>query len=773
METTMMAVVRLLTLAVAVAVPFVAASSDDLAAVRQFAERVLGKELAGQVQFDLAPDDAIVDDLHRFEYESVDDELVIRGTSIAALTSALGWYLKYDANVHISWSGDQTDPLQGSHGLPKARGRVQRRRSVPLSYYMNVCTFSYTAVWWDWPRWERELDWMALNGINAPLALTGQEYIWRRVFVERFGMTRDELDEFFTGPAFLAWHRMGNLRAWAGPLSDKWIDQQRDLQVKILGRARALGMKAILPAFAGHVPAAAKRIWPDAEIRPASPWGAFEAKYTNVYMVQPGSPVFTDIGRAFVEEISREFGTDHLYNADTYNEMRPESMDHKYLSATAASTLESMTAADPDAIWVMQGWLFVDKRTWTPGNIEAYLSGVPDDRLVVLDLFSDVVPIYDQPNGYFGKRWIYNMLHNFGGNHGLYGRADVISSEPVRALTASDGKMIGIGLTPEGIEQNYALYELMLEMAWRHEPVDLDEWFRLFAWRRYGGPAPNGHVDLAWDLIQRNAYRCSSGQWSVTKTIAGVEPRFAFAARRFMNPIPHYDPATLVEAWYELLHAAPEFAHQATFRYDLVDVTRQVLNNFMLDVHARFVDAYRAGQVERAKQAGQQFLDVITDLDRILASDSHWLLGTWLDGARRAAQGNDDVPVDKFLFNARNLITMWGPRAEIADYASKDWAGLMESYYRPRWQLFFDMAVQSLEQRTQFDRSDYLHYAYRHELNWQHASDEFPTEPTGDTVEISRHLFHKYAGAIWTHGRPLERCPVDDLCRRAPLVAVQ
>lgn len=107
--------------------------------------------------------------------------------------------------------------------------------------------------------------------------------------------------------------------------------------------------------------------------------------------------------------------------------MRPESMDHKYLSATAASTvrrvapdlggerrvltwadaqLESMTAADPDAIWVMQGWLFVDKRTWTPGNIEAYLSGVPDDRLVVLDLFSDVVPIYDQPNGYFGKRWV-------------------------------------------------------------------------------------------------------------------------------------------------------------------------------------------------------------------------------------------------------------------------------------------------------------------------------------------------------------------------------
>lgn len=48
-------------------------------------------------------------------------------------------------------------------------------------YYQNVCTFSYSSVWWDWPRWEREIDWMALNGINLPLAFTGQEALWQEV----------------------------------------------------------------------------------------------------------------------------------------------------------------------------------------------------------------------------------------------------------------------------------------------------------------------------------------------------------------------------------------------------------------------------------------------------------------------------------------------------------------------------------------------------------------------------------------------------------------
>lgn len=61
-----------------------------------------------------------------------------------------------------------------------------------------MCTHSYSFVWWDWARWEWELDWMALNGINLALAWSGQEAIWQRV---RFPPPR---------PMFLSPHSSGS-----------------------------------------------------------------------------------------------------------------------------------------------------------------------------------------------------------------------------------------------------------------------------------------------------------------------------------------------------------------------------------------------------------------------------------------------------------------------------------------------------------------------------------------------------------------------------------
>ena len=209
---------------------------------------------------------------------------------------------------------------------------------------------------------------MALNGINLPLVyavsdrccplglclqstadacrITGQEYIWKKVsepaallkaaaatccfragvvahywpcqMYMELGLSRAELDEYFVGPAFLAWHRMvpiapyratplhrtawslhaeaavtgcmgvghqrglsmvparfmqsslvpaatassgglvaqGNLRKWGGPLPDSYIDAQHALTLRILRRMRAFGMKPVRPSyFAYCVPA--------------------------------------------------------------------------------------------------------------------------------------------------------------------------------------------------------------------------------------------------------------------------------------------------------------------------------------------------------------------------------------------------------------------------------------------------------------------------------------------------------------------------------------
>lgn len=133
-------------------------------------------------------------------------------------------------------------------------------------------------MWWNWSHWEREIDWMALHGVNLPLSFIGQEYVWREVYNE-LGLNDNDLDEFFSGPAFLPWQRMGNLDGWQGPLSVSWMNKSRALQLEILKRQREFGMKPVLPAFSGHIPRAVTRLFPNANVSHLSSWNDFPGTY--------------------------------------------------------------------------------------------------------------------------------------------------------------------------------------------------------------------------------------------------------------------------------------------------------------------------------------------------------------------------------------------------------------------------------------------------------------------------------------------------------------
>ncbi|OAY70094.1 Alpha-N-acetylglucosaminidase [Ananas comosus] len=169
-------------------------------------------------------------------------EILIEGTTAVELSSGLHWYLKYWTGAHISWDktgGVQIASVPSPGSLPRVDAQsVKVERPVPWNYYQNVVTSSYSFVWWDWKRWEKEIDWMALQGVNLPLAFTGQEAIWQK----GFNVSSEDLYGFFGGPAFLAWSRMGNLHGWGGPLSQNWLDQQLKLQKRILSHMVELGM---------------------------------------------------------------------------------------------------------------------------------------------------------------------------------------------------------------------------------------------------------------------------------------------------------------------------------------------------------------------------------------------------------------------------------------------------------------------------------------------------------------------------------------------------
>src|SRR5690606_23208888 len=145
------------------------------------------------------------------------------------------------------------------------------------------------------------------------------------------------------------------------------------LQKKILKRERELGMRPVLTAFSGHVPAQLKDKLPGIHVTKLD-WGGFSEEY-HTYFLDPLDPQFGRIQRMFLDEQIKEFGTDHLYGADPFNELKPPSLDPGYLKTVSKTIYESISAADTSATWLMMAWIFYfERETWSNERIAAFLS---------------------------------------------------------------------------------------------------------------------------------------------------------------------------------------------------------------------------------------------------------------------------------------------------------------------------------------------------------------------------------------------------------------
>jgi len=669
-----------------------------------------------------------------FELDSRDGKIVLRGNNGLSIASALNYYLKNYCFCDISWNGTN---LNLPAILPVVKGLVHKTTPYQYRYYLNYCTYNYSMAWWDWNRWQKEIDWMALNGINLPLAITGEEAVWQSVY-KSMGFTDKQLDEFFSGPAYFAWFWMGNIDAWGGALPQHWMDSHTELQKKILERERSFGMKPVLSSFTGHVPPSFKDKFPGAKVKKTN----WDAGFPDVYILDPDDPMFETIGKKYIEAQTKEFGTDHLYSADTFNENVPPTNDSTYLDGMSKKVFNSMAAADPKAIWVMQGWMFhYNNKFWQPQQIKALLNAVPNEQMIVLDLYSDAHPVWNRTEAYYGKPWIWSMLQNFGGNISLFGRMRHVAADPAVALHDPESKnMRGIGVTPEGIEQNPALFALMLENVWNDTPIDADKWLVNYAQRRYG--QSNIQINEAWHILLNTVYSGGLTEGG-PESIIVARPTFKKTIDRVLTKL-DYDPAQLLKAWTLFINASDSLKQSDGFQYDLVDITRQVLANYASPLQQKMVSAYQSKDKANFKLYSTQFLQLMDDMDALLSTRKDFLLGKWIAEAR--ANGISDKEKNLYEFNARDLVTLWGDKESgLREYSNRQWAGLIKGYYKPRWELFFDQLNKSLASGSKFDELTFDKQVKNWEWQWVNKHDNaYPDATKGNAVEVSKRLFEKY-----------------------------
>lgn len=664
-----------------------------------------------------------------FEIDARDGRVRLSGSGGVALASAFHWYLKYCCEAHVSWSGVQLDLPDP---LPATPGPIRKVSPHRYRYYLNFCTFSYSMPWWTWERWERELDWMALHGINLPLAAIGHEAVLIGA-LGALGLNEEEVRTWLAGPAYRAWGLMGNIDSWGGPVSRAWVDAQCALQQRIVKRMRELGMQPVFPGFAGHVPEALRRVFPHAGILQLPGWYG----YPGVHFLDPRDPLFKVLAREIVEQQRRLYGPGEFYATDLLHELEMPEGGHFDLKAVAQGILEGMRAANPEAIWVMQSW------SLRPD----VLCELPANRVLVLDLFCDSEPKWTQTDAFHGKPWLWCMLHNFGGRTGMSGRLDRIASDLPNALRhPKRGDLRGIGIAPEGIEQNPVIYDFMAEMAWRTESPDLAGWITRYTRRRYGGDAAEARK--CWEILARTVYRGPTAYGPVESVICARPSTNVQRVSSNGSRERYYDPAELREAWRLLYQCRDCFARRETYRYDLVDLGRQVLAESAEPLYAAAIQAWKRADGAALREAANRFLQLIDDLDDLLATNEHFLLGKWVSAARAAAPTEEERAL--FEWNARTQVTLWSSPEipEFHDYANKQWSGLLKSFYRGRWERFFQALEKSVASPGSFDEPGFRKELLAWEEEWARRRTEHPDRPVGDCIEVTGRLIEKHGGAV-------------------------
>ncbi|KAK8445880.1 hypothetical protein SEVIR_9G402300v4 [Setaria viridis] len=615
---------------------------------------------------------------------------------------------------------------------------------------------------------------MALQGINLPLAFTGQEAIWQKVF-KSFNVTDRDLDDFFGGPAFLAWARMGNLHGWGGPLSQNWLDQQLALQKKILSRMIEFGMVPVLPSFSGNVPAVFSKLFPSANITQLGDWNTVDAdpRWCCTYLLGPSDALFIEVGQAFIKQQIKEYGdVTNIYNCDTFNENTPPTNEPAYISSLGSAIYEAMSRGNKNAVWLMQGWLFYsDAAFWKEPQMKALLHSVPIGKMIVLDLFADVKPIWKMSSQFYGVPYIWCLLHNFGGNIEMYGILDSIASGPIDARTSYNSTMIGVGMCMEGIEQNPVVYELTSEMAFRNKKVEVEDWLKTYSNRRYG--QANAEIEKAWRYLYHTIYNCTDGIADHNKdyivefpdispssfstqlskrrgmSISSNHRRFFLSEVSGSLPHPHlwYSTKEAIKALELFLNAGNDFSKSLTYRYDLVDLTRQCLSKLANEVYLDAMRSYQKKDSNGLNSHARKFLEIIADIDTLLAADDNFLLGPWLESAKSLAMTESERK--QYEWNARTQVTMWYDNTEteqskLHDYANKFWSGLLKSYYLPRASKYFAYLTRSLQENRSFQleewRKDWISYSNE----WQSGKELYAVKATGDALAIARSLYRKY-----------------------------
>ena len=673
-----------------------------------------------------------------FRITSKDGKLYIKANNYVAAFHGIYCYLKKFCNVQLSWCGNQKIHIDN---LVMFDGEFKKEIEQKYRVYMNYCTLDYSMCWWDFARWEKEIDFMAMNGINMPLAVVGTEAVWYETLQE-FGFTKEEALHFISGPAFWAWQLMTNIDGYLPPENENYIYERMELGKKILNRYLEFGMYPIQQGFSGHVPALLKEKYPHAKILMQRGW----CRYPKTAQLDPLDPLFSEFGTVYLHKMKELFGNHHFIACDPFHEGTPPKSGKAYLHEVGRAIDRLYKNFDSESVWVMQAWTMR----------EHIVKAVPKNRLLILDLNSEKTP---QNQNCWGYPVISGMLHDFGGKNAMQGKLEKHSKNVYLKLKNDGANVVGTGMFMEGIEQNPVVYDLQFELLTASTKIDLDPWINNYILRRYG--KFDETLKKAWNILLETCYRSDGYEENHVGSCIAARPQMIPKSTGPCCEIKlYYDTEKFEKAVALFLSVSDRFRDSDGYQYDLCDLTRQAMSNRFYNQQIRFAAAYKKKDISAVEETAKKQLSLLADLDSLLSHRKELCFSRWINDCHNLAA--DDQEKRYFDLNARTLLTSWGDirsnTSALYDYAWREWSGLIKEYYYKRWKMFYNRALFCLKTKMPFfiingngyaGRYWYKSYSFgkklnKFELSWIKTYSEYPQPSNTDVIAPAKVCAEKW-----------------------------
>jgi alpha-N-acetylglucosaminidase len=295
--------------------------------------------------------------------------------------------------------------------------------------------------------------------------------------------------------------------------------------------------------------------------------------------------------------------------------------------------------------------------------------------MIIIDLAEELWQGWKAHDGFYGKKWIYSVIHNFGGNNPMNGPLKFFAENPSKATSASNkGALVGMGLSAEGVENNEVIYELLTDVEWQQNGIDLDRWLEEYCASRYGS-CPEA-MKKSWQLLVKSIY---------TKPEGNV--RFGFQKQPSLVPRGEAKAGPEFEEALQLyLSCAGQLRGSKLYQYDLVELITQYTGVTVDSLLRKAGEFYRQSKFNLQDTVLTQSVRLMNRMDELLASRNDRRLERWINYARQ--WGKTDKEKNYYEMDARRQVTVWGGPV-LSEYAAKVWSGLIRDYYAQRWKLYY------------------------------------------------------------------------------------